>query len=207
MLIEDTKGYERFSSSFLKFWCYRIWDTCVRSAPRAKRWFLVIFNLPPLKGTKSLRLYSLFIGNPTLVLKKANVKKYSYVLTWNGRARRWGIKQPIFDCVRYWRSPYPNRKWAGTNFSVSVVWWLKNSHIWFQVCSYHSLEAVSMDSGKPNLATARHAPFSQIRLHIISSMVILIAVASTRSYNSSTQLAAASIYYHPLLLWSMASTR
>ena len=42
--------------------------------------FLTFFKLPPLKGTKSHRLYSWFISTPALLLKKSNVRKPSYVL-------------------------------------------------------------------------------------------------------------------------------
>jgi len=93
-------------------------------------------------NTKSIRLQAWFIGTPVLLLKKSNVRKCSYLPTWNGRAPTRGIKQPIFDRVWYSRLPCPNWKWAGMKFTASVVQWLKNSYTWFQVCSYYSLEVM-----------------------------------------------------------------
>ena len=73
----------------------------------------LIFKLPPLKGIKSLRLYTWLIDTPTLLLKKFNIRKCSYVLTWNGGASKRGIKVPILNRVWYLRSLGTNRKWAG----------------------------------------------------------------------------------------------
>ena len=95
----------------------------------------------------SLALFPVFgcmKNTPALLLKKSNVRKYSYLPTWNGGAPTGGIKRPIFDRVWYSRSPCPNRNGQGMKFTASVVQWLKNSYTWFQVCSYYSL-AVMLD--------------------------------------------------------------
>ena len=62
--------------------------------------FDTFFKLSPLKGTKSHRLYSWFIGTLALSLKKSNVRNPSYVLIWSGGAPKWGIKRPFFDRTR-----------------------------------------------------------------------------------------------------------
>jgi len=74
---------------------------------------LTVFNLLQLEDTKDLRLQAWFIGTPALSLKKSNIRKCSYLPTWNGGAPTRGIKQPIFDRVWHSRLPRPNRKWAG----------------------------------------------------------------------------------------------
>ena len=99
-------------------------------------YILTFFKRPPLKGTKSHRLYSWFIGTPAFLRKKSNVRKCSYVLAWNSGAPKWGMKRPISNCVWYSRLPRPYWTLAGAKVSAGVEQWLKNQHTWFQDCSY-----------------------------------------------------------------------
>ena len=50
---------------------------------------------------RALRLYSWFIYRHSSPSTE-EIRKCSYVLTWNGNAQTWGIKRPIFDDMRYW---------------------------------------------------------------------------------------------------------
>ena len=99
---------------------------------------LAIFKLLPLKGTKSLRLYSWFIGTPALLLKKANVGKCSYVLSWKWWSSKVRHKTADFRPHAVLAITMP----ISVKISVNVEQWLKNHHTLFQDCSYHSLEDV-----------------------------------------------------------------
>ena len=70
---------------------------------------------------------SWFIGTLAFLLKKSNVRKCSYLHTWNGGTPTWGIKRLIFDCMWHSWLPHPNWKGQLAKFTASVVQWLKNS--------------------------------------------------------------------------------
>ena len=106
--------------------------------------------------------------HPALQLKKSNIRKCSYLLTWNSGAPRWGTKWPIStmcdtrNCHTQTRSGWGAKfmvdgfnNWKKTTerferhqlsechkFTASVVQWLKNSYTQFQACSYYSLEVM-----------------------------------------------------------------
>jgi len=88
-------------------------------------------------------LASVFVyRHPALLLKKSNIRKCSYLLTWNSGAPRWGIKWPISTMCDTCNNHAQTRSGWDTKFTASVVQWLKNSYTQFQACSYYSLEVM-----------------------------------------------------------------
>ena len=84
--------------------CDKIWE---------KR---VYFVLNSDKGVQSHRLCSWFTSTPA----QSNIRKCSYVLTWNGGAWKCGIKRLIFNLIWKSRSQHPYRNWGCGKFSAIV---------------------------------------------------------------------------------------
>ena len=112
-------------------------------------------KLPPLKGTKSHRLYSWFIGTPALLLKKSNIRKCSYVLTWNGGAPKFRPRAVLAIAT-----PIPEM--GGARIFQRV--WINDWGITIPGFKTVAITALKICAIKnKNSATARNWPFCQIK--------------------------------------------
>ena len=142
----------------------------IRDHYRAKRDFLLFFNLSPFQGHKSPRLPTWLLDSLGLLLHRSNVRSYSKPPVPNGELPKSGIKRRFLNTINSCARPDQTGSGRGMEFLASVARWCANLHTKVEVCSCYTFQAISVLN--ENSENARYGPFSHIPSHHYNEVLI-----------------------------------